>query len=438
MRTETLPEIPKNIEAEKQVLCACLSSATARGRVFEQLRTDDFTNEALRDIFRGMLELESANQEVSLFALQGQLAASRAVQEAGGISFLTGFLDSTSWGSVETQCRVIRQESIRRRTQALGYKMQTLAVDRSKSVLDMVGETEERFSSIRDDYLSSTRSAVHVSEVLNEIQPMLERVWNGRGAMLGISTGYSALDRVVPGWEPGGMVVLAARPSEGKSALALEFTRRAAAEGHAVAFFSLEMNRDSLFMRMVCRDARVSYKSFSEGRLSNEARAALMASLGRVSELPIYIDDRATVPATELRWRLRSMAQRHKIRLAVVDYMQLLRARGDDRFTQVTAISQELRAAAKELGQVSGGTLIAISQLNRMAMKERPGLYHLRESGQIEQDADVVMLLSNEGDSVPGQASPSVKILDIAKQRNGPTEDIRLSYIPQFMGFEDY
>src|SRR5262249_3998245 len=243
---------------------------------------------------------------------------------------------------------------------------------------------------------------------------------------------------VVPGWESGAMVVLAARPSEGKSALALEFARRAAVDGHPVAFFSLEMNRDSLFMRMVCRDARVSYTNFSEGRLSDDARSALMASLGRISKLPIHIDDRATVPATELRWRLRSMAQRHKIRLAVVDYMQLLRARGEDRFTQVTAISQELRAAAKELGQVSGGTLIAISQLNRLANKERPGLYHLRESGQIEQDADVVMLLSNQGDSVPGQASPSVKILDVAKQRNGPTEDIRLSYIPQFMGFEDY
>ena len=132
------------------------------------------------------------------------------------------------------------------------------------------------------------------------------------------------------------------------------------------------------------------------------------------------------------------MAQRHKIRLAIVDYMQLLRAKGDDRFTQVTAISQELRAAAKELGQLSGGTLIALSQLNRMAAKERPGLFHLRESGQIEQDADVVMLLSSEGDAVPGQQSPSVKIVDVAKQRNGPTEDIRLSYIPQFMGFEDY
>ena len=104
----------------------------------------------------------------------------------------------------------------------------------------------------------------------------------------------------------------------------------------------------------------------------------------------------------------------------------------------MTAISQELRAAAKELGQLSGGTLIALSQLNRLAAKERPGLFHLRESGQIEQDADVVMLLSSEGDAVPGQQSPSVKIVDVAKQRNGPTEDIRLSYIPQFMGFEDY
>ena len=438
MKAETLVEIPKNVDAERQVLCACLSDAAQRGRVFEQLRVEDFTTAAFRDVFRSMLELESANQEVSVFSLQGILATSESIKAAGGVAFLSSLIGEKPWGSVDTQCRVIRQESIRRRVQALGDNMQGIAVDRAKSVMDVVSESEEKFSAIRDDYLSSTRSAVHVSQVAEEIQPMLERVWNGRGAMLGISTGYRALDRVVPGWEPGGMVVLAARPSEGKSALALEFTRRTAMEGNAVAFFSLEMNRDSLFMRMACRDARVSYKSFSEGKLSSEARTALMASIGKIAELPIYIDDRATVPATELRWRLRSMAQRHKIRLCVVDYMQLLRAKGDDRFTQVTAISQELRAAAKELGQVNGGTLIALSQLNRLAAKERPSLYHLRESGQIEQDADVVILLSSEGDCVPGQPSPSVKIVDIAKQRNGPTEDIRLSYIPQFMGFEDY
>lgn len=438
MKAETLPEIPKNIDAERQVLCACLSRPAERGSVFEKLRTDDFTVGAYREIFRAMLELESANQEVSVLSLQSALSGNVEIRNAGGVAFLSGLLEEKHWGSVETQCRLIRQESIRRRTQLFGDYLQTSAVDRAKSVSSLMEEAEERLSSIRDDHLASTRGAVHVSQVADEIQPMLDRVWSGHSAMLGISTGYPALDRVVPGWESGGMIVLAARPSEGKSALALEFAKRTAVEGHAVAFFSLEMNRDSLFMRMACREARVSYKSFAAGKLSEDARSALMASIGRISELPIYIDDRATVPATELRWRLRSMAQRHKIRLAIVDYMQLLRAKGEDRFTQVTAISQELRAAAKELGQISGGTLIAISQLNRMAAKERPGLYHLRESGQIEQDADVVILLSSEGDAVPGQQSPSVKILDVAKQRNGPTEDIRLSYIPQFMGFEDY
>lgn len=438
MRSEALPEIPKNVEAERQVLSACLLNDAERGRVFEQLGVDDFTFEPFRDVFRAMRELESAHQEIAVFTLHNSLLTSRAVQDAGGIQFLSTLVDNKSWGSIETQCRVIRQESTRRKMQALGYATEAVAVDRSKSILEIVSNVEERFSEIRDDYLSSTRGPVHVSQVLQELQPALDRAWNGHGALLGVSTGFTALDRVVPGFEPGAMVVLAARPSEGKSALGLEFTRKVAVAGHAVAFFSLEMNRDSLFMRMACRDARVAYKSFSEGRMSADARSSLMASLGRISELPIYIDDRGAVAATELRWRLRSLAQRHKIRLAVVDYMQLLRAKGNDRFTQVTAISQELRAAAKELGQISGGTLIAISQLNRLATKERPGLYHLRESGQIEQDADVVMLLSNEGESVPGQASPSVKILDVAKQRNGPTEDIRLAYIPQFMGFEDY
>ena len=333
MKTEALPEIPKNVEAEKQVLCACLLRPAERARVFEELRADDFTVEAYRDVFRAVLELESANQEVSVLNLELALSTSRAVRDVGGIAFLSALLDDRSWGSVETQCRLIRQESTRRKTQALGYELQTLAVDRAKSVSTLMEEADGRLSSIRDDHLASTRSAVHVSQVADEIQPMLDRVWNGQGAMLGISTGYVALDRVILGWESGAMVVLAARPSEGKSALALEFAKRTAVEGHSVVIFSLEMNRDSLFMRMACRDARVSYRSFSAGELSKEARTALMVSIGRISELPIYIDDRATVNATELRWRLRSMAQRHKIRLAIVDYMQLLRAKGDDRFT---------------------------------------------------------------------------------------------------------
>jgi replicative DNA helicase len=438
VKTEALPEIPKNIEAERQIISVCLSRAAERALVFDRLREDDFTTELYRLIFHTVLELESSNQEVSALTVQSSLAASKELQDAGGFPFLSSLLDDVPLGSVETQCKLLRQESVRRRTQSLGYDLQTLAVDRAKSVSTLIEETEGRFSEIRDDHLAASRSAVHVSQVVSEIQPMLDRVWDGRSAMLGISTGYTALDRVVPGWESGTMVVLAARPSQGKSALALEFAKRAASEGHSVAFFSLEMNRDSLFMRMACRDARVSYSSFSSGRLSSEARAALMSSIGKVSALPIYIDDRATVTGTELRWRLRSMAQRQKIRLAIVDYLQLLRAKGIDRFSQVTAISQELRAAAKELGQVSGGTLIAISQLNRVAEKERPGLHHLRESGQIEQDADVVMLLSSEGECVPGKQEPSVKILDVAKQRNGPTDDVRLHFIPQFMGFEDY
>jgi replicative DNA helicase len=213
VRSEALPEIPKNLEAERQVLSACLLNDAERGRVFEQLGIDDFTAEPHREVFRAMRELESAHQEISVFTLQNSLLASRAVQDAGGIQFISALVDNKSWGSVETQCRIIRQESTHRKMQALGYATEAVAVDRSKSILDIVSDVEERFSEIRDDYLSTSRGAVHVSQVLQELQPALDRAWNGHGALLGISTGYPALDRVVPGLEPGAMVVLASLES---------------------------------------------------------------------------------------------------------------------------------------------------------------------------------------------------------------------------------
>jgi replicative DNA helicase len=171
VKTETLPEIPKNLDAERQALAACLSSAAERSRVFELLSVDDFTDLAFRDIFRAILELDCAGQEVSLLTLAVALTTSIAVKDAGGTSFLSSLTTDGVWVLSRRSAASFRQESIRRRTQALGDKMMELAVDRSHSVLDMIGKAEEDFSSIRDGYLSSTRAAVHVSAVLKEIQP---------------------------------------------------------------------------------------------------------------------------------------------------------------------------------------------------------------------------------------------------------------------------
>jgi replicative DNA helicase len=161
-----------------------------------------------------------------------------------------------------------------------------------------------------------------------------------------------------------------------------------------------------------------------------------MSAVGRIDRLPLWIDDSAGLRASDLRWRLRSLCKRHGIKFAVVDYLQLLRSPGKDRFESVTNSSIELKAAAKEIGQITGGTLLALSQLNRAGVGERPRLEHLRESGQLEQDGDVIFLLSDADGSANGQVQSSTKILDIAKQRNGPCEEVRFTFLPAVGGFE--
>lgn len=269
-----------------------------------------------------------------------------------------------------------------------------------------------------------------------ELAPILERAADGVGQIIGSSTGYTDIDRLTAGWQPSDYCILAARPSAGKTALAIEFALRQLRAGNPVAFFSLEMSRESILQRMVCREAAVDSQRLRCGRLSGDDLKKILAAVARVDRMPLWIDDSAGLRATDLRWRLRSLTKRHGIKFAVVDYLQLLRSPGKDRFESVTNSSLELKAAAKELGQLNAGTLLALSQLSREGAKDRPRLEHLRESGQLEQDGDLIFLLSDAERTQNGQVQPCTKLLEIAKQRNGPCQDLHFTFLPAVGGFE--
>ncbi len=194
------------------------------------------------------------------------------------------------------------------------------------------------------------------------------------------------------------------------------------------------MSTPSLLLRLVCNMARVDGHKLRTGFLSQEEKTRINLALTELAELPILIDDQPSISAYQLRWRIRALAKRRKIEFVVVDYLQLLRAKAENRVQQVTAISIELKAAARELGKITGGNLLAVSQLSRIGAQEQPQLHHLRESGQIEQDADVVLLLSDEKDTELGREAPSVKVLHVAKQRNGPTGYVKFTFLPRWMG----
>ncbi len=255
--------------------------------------------------------------------------------------------------------------------------------------------------------------------------------------MLGHSTGFECLDELTNGFGSGELWIIAARPSVGKSALACEIALRQAKLGLPVCFFSIEMNRESVMMRLIAREAGVSFRLFRAGRLEPHEWRRITGAMASISELPIWIDDPSAPKAQELRWRIRNVAKRISAKTIFVDYLQLLHARAENKTQEVTKCSGHMKAAAKEIGQLTGGTIVLLSQLNRLAETEKPRLSHLRESGAIEQDGDVIVLMSDEDTAswASKSSAPSTKILDVAKQRNGPKEELRVQFLPEVMGF---
>jgi replicative DNA helicase len=436
--THPLPEIPENITAERNLLGAILCNRGGDPLAAAiQLAPEDFHDLAHRKVFEAILQLDDQRKPVEEFPLCEMLNTDPGIKARGGPAFISSLADGVHKAAPFDQyIRAIKDCSIRRRILALSMQTTARAADRSFSKDDLIESIEMGWAAIREDSLQGAKGFVRIAEVSKELEPILSRVGEGKGVMLGSPTGFPDLDRCTAGWIPGELVVVAGRPSSGKTALGLEMLLRQARQGNAVAMFSLEMSRASILLRLGCREGRVSQQRIRLGSSCREEWKQLTDALARVSEMPVWIDDRPAVWAHDLRWRLRSLARRQPIKLGVVDYLQLVRAHAENRTQEVTKISIELKAAARELGEESGGTLIAISQLNRLAVSERPQLHHLRESGQIEQDADTVLLISDEDTIELGQPDPSVKLLDIAKQRNGPNGTVRLTFLPAVMGFE--
>ncbi len=437
MRSDPLPIVPHNDEAERSLLGGILIAPARIGEVAERVSPDDFFHRLYKKIFETMLRLDDERRPIDAVAIADELADNQELKDAGGIAFLSALADGVyARAPLGEYCGLVKRVAQRRRLQSLVHSIGDQIADRAVGTEHLLERAESEFSALREDYVGVNQPAVHVSQVGRELEPVLDRIGAGKGVMLGTPTGFSDLDHKTCGWIPGEFVVLASRPSGGKTALGLGFTLHQARQGNAVALFSLEMSRASIVLRLACREARVSYHQICVGWLSREDTSRLFAALERVTELPIWIDDRPTMLAHELRWRLRSLARRHVVKLAVVDYLQLLRAKAENRTQEITKISIELKAAARELGEISGGTLLAVSQLSRLAANDRPQLHHLRESGQIEQDADTVLFISDEKPTALGQPNPTTKLLEVAKQRNGPTGVVRLTFLPAVMGFE--
>lgn len=436
-----LPQSFIDGNCERELLGTCLSSPELAPLAAEKVASTCFGITLYAKIFRAIDEVLAQGNIPDEFTVEKKLADDAEFKAAGGPRFL---VEITSYAvphakasAIDSLCESIRSAHLRRRFRQAAIVAQERSEDPLRPVTDLISDLRDDVTHLEDESAVGQRGMMPISDVTQELMPTLEKLRSHRGEMLGFSSGYRSLDEKTSGLQPGNLIILGARPSMGKTAFAVNIALRVALAGSPVAIFSLETPREIMLLRLLCLHGRINMESLTSGKATDEAWRRVLPALAEVVQLPIFIDDRPRVNASDLRSRIRAAARRFNVKLAIMDYLQLATARGDTRNDEVALVSGELQGAARELGKLTRGALIVLSQLNRVADGERPRLSHLRDSGAIEQDADAVWFICEPGNIRPGQVEPSVKELDIAKSRNGSTGTVRFTFIGQCMAFEE-
>lgn len=428
---EIAPKMPSIQDAERAVLGAILVNNSYLDTAAEIIRPDDFFFDPHRRIFSTFLLLQAEGTPIDLVPVTDKLQQLGELEAMGGSASIAKLMEGVPQiRNVAHYARLIKQKSQLRSVikESEGFQKKAFKSGDPKEVVE---DVEKFLQGFYDQQEADAAAPVSAMEAIKRLSPVIERAFNaepGKHAMMGTPTGYAALDEVLAGWVAGDFVILGARPSAGKTALQLEYMRRQAKEGNGVLFFSLEMSRDSLMTRLCCLEAEVDGHSLRTGNLNAEDRIKLVKAMAKISNWPIWISEPTRMWSYDLVRRVRSFSARHPVKVVMVDYLQLLRARAENRQIEVGKIAQDLKEAARIVGKQSGGTVIATAQLSRLDPNDRPRLDNLRESGELEQSADVVLFLWNADDVEPGEKHPYRKFLGVGKQRNGPLNTMRLMF----------
>lgn len=425
---------PQNIEAEESVLGSMLIDKDAVLTALEMLSPEDFYKETHRIIFRRMQELADIPQAIDLITLSEKLRAEGELEKIGGMAELmrlANFVPTAA--NIEYYCKIVAEKAILRRLIAAATEIAATAYAAQGDVDDILDRAEEQIFQVTRK--RAIRGYVPLKDILVEIMEKLDRLATHRGEPVGLPSGLGDLDRLTTGFQPSDLIILAARPSVGKTSLGLNIARNVAIRaGVPVVVFSLEMSAEQVAQRLLCSEAAIPSNKLRTGYLSDDEWRSLSAALGRLGEAKIFIDDTPGMSVMELRSKCRRLKAEHGLGLIVVDYLQLLRPahRQENRQQEISEISRSLKGLARELNV----PLIAMSQLSRAVeqrQKQVPQLSDLRESGAIEQDADVVMFLYAD----PELEQQNIIDLIVAKQRNGPTGTIRLYFSREICRFDN-
>jgi replicative DNA helicase len=427
---------PQDVIAEQSVLGGMLLSKDAISEVVEILRERDFYRPAHELIYDAIIDLYSRGEPADPVTVSAELTKRGDLTRAGGAPYLHTLISSVpTAANASYYAKIIRERAIMRRLVEAGTKIVQLGYTVEGEVDDAVNAAQAEVHAVTER--RAAEDYIQLSELLPAAFDEIEKISSGVMGE-GVKSGFKDLDALTHGFHPGNMIVLAARPAVGKSTLGLDIARYASIhKGDTSVIFSLEMSRSEITMRMLSAEARVPLNSIRSGSLTDEEWARMARRMGEISEAPMFIDDSPNLSLMEIRAKARRLKQRHNLKLIVIDYLQLMTSgkRVENRQQEVSEFSRQLKLLAKELNV----PVIAISQLNRSPEQrsdKKPMLSDLRESGSIEQDADVVILLHRD-DLYDQQNRSGEADLIVAKHRNGPTRTITVSAQLHFARFTD-
>jgi len=430
---------PHDIHAEMGVLGSMLLSRDAVYVARERLTPECFYKLGHREIFKALLAVCDERDTVDLILLRDELKRRDILEKVGGVAYLAGLMESVpTSANAEYYSEIVREYGIRRQLIEAATAIQESSYHDGQDVGELLDQAEKNILAVR--HLRELGRTANVNEVLQALVARLEQLHQAPGSLTGLPTGFYDLDQITCGFQPGEFIVVAARPSVGKTSLALNILHYVCAvERRSAVLYTLETSAQQIVSNFLCIHNRIDTQDFRRGTLQPQQWNDIESSLNELVDMPLEIDDSSSISIMELRARVRRMAHQRHVELVVVDYLQLLRPskRHDNRAGEVAEISQGLKALARELNV----PVLAVAQLNRSVDTEqrRPRMSDLRESGAIEQDADVILLLHRPerlGEQDESQSAGSLAEVIVAKQRNGPVGICRLVFLKRCLRFE--
>jgi replicative DNA helicase len=432
---------PQNIEAEQSVLGSILIEQSAIAKISDILQPEDFYREAHRMIYRAAMTLFERGEAIDFITVIDTLRREESVERAGGISYITSLANGVpTAANIVFHAKIVQEKSLLRRLIHAATDIAALGYAETEEVERVLDQAEQKILEVATRKIGQDYAPI--KEIIFSTLDKIDEMHKAKGGITGLSTGFANLDKLTGGFQRSDLILIAARPSMGKTAFVLNVAQHMATrDKKSVAIFSLEMPREQLAMRMMCAEGLIDSQRFRTGAMSSDEWKNLVDAADRLSASPMFIDDTAGVNAVELRNKARRISKEHGLDCIIIDYLQLMdggaHSRIDNRQQQISDISRSLKALAREL-QVP---VIALSQLSRgpeSRTSRKPMLSDLRESGSLEQDADMVAFLYREDYYNPETEKKNLTELIIAKNRNGPTETVELYFHKNFTRFTDY